>query len=67
VLGLAWVDQARRRRWIVGVDQPDLRRLMVGGVEEQEAPALRLAQAEEKSGVGLLMNEGILPVRSDGM
>ena len=47
--------------------KPDLGRLVIGGVEQQEAPALGLAQAEEEAGSGSLMDERILPVRADGM
>ena len=67
VLGFARADETRRSRWILRVDQPDLGRLVIGGVEQQEAPALGLAQAEKVSWIRLLMDESILPVRADGM
>ena len=67
VLGFARADETWRSRWVLRVDQPDLGRLMVGGVEQQEAPALRLAQAEKIGWVRLLMDERVLPVRADGM
>ena len=67
VIGFARADETWRSRWVLRVDQPDLGRLMIGGVEQQEAPALRLAQAEKVGWIRLLMDKGILPGRADGM
>ena len=57
--GLARCDERRLRLRRVGRDEAHFRRLVVVRVDQDEAPRLRLADADEEAGVRLLVDENV--------
>jgi hypothetical protein len=62
VLRLTFRYQARRGRWIGGIDQADLCRLVIMNAKQEEAPILGRAQTQKETGIILRMDEIIGPV-----
>jgi hypothetical protein len=58
-LGFAGRDEARLAT-ALRIDQADLGGLVVVGVDDDEAVAERLADADEEAGIGLLVDDGII-------